>query len=99
MTSAAKNQDQKHPQEKGDRAIVNRLKQGEPNDYNLAELARLRIRYGNFPGARDIKRDLELILNQWGLTEDQLYEKTCQIHGTGQVYKSRLTEEEQQDWS
>ncbi len=99
MTSAAQNQDQKHPQEKGDREIVDRLLHGEPNAFNLAELARLRIRYRNFPGARDIQRDLELILRQWQLTEEQLYEKTRQLHAAGQAYQRRSKGEEHQDWS
>ncbi|CCQ61037.1 hypothetical protein CWATWH0401_1305 [Crocosphaera watsonii WH 0401] len=52
-------QDQKHPKEKGDRLIVNELLVADPTDYNLAELARLRIRYGNFPGARQLTQDLD----------------------------------------
>ncbi len=91
-------QDQKHPQEKKDREIVNRLLQGEPDAYHLAELARLRIRYQNFPGAREVQRDLDLILKQWQLTEAQLFEKTRQLHATGQVYQRRQGEQ-QQDWS
>lgn len=94
---AALNQDQKHPQEKSDRQIVNRLLQESPTDLNLVELARLRIRYHNFPGARDIQRDLELILKQWQLSEAQLYAQTRQIHESGQVY--RRQGQDQQDWS
>ncbi len=50
-------QDQKHPQEKSDRLIVNELLLADATDYNLAELARLRIRYCNFPGARQLSQD------------------------------------------
>ena len=39
----------------------------------MAEVARLRIRYRNFPGARDIQRDLDVILQQWDMTEDELF--------------------------
>ena len=99
VTSAEKLQDQQHPQEKGDRALVNRLLQEEINDLNLAELARLRIRYLNFPGAREIQRDLELVLQKWQLTEEQLFAKTRQLHAKGKVYQRRTTEENRQDWS
>ena len=99
MTATEKLQDQQHPQEKGDRAIINRLLQEEVSDLNLAELARLRIRYLNFPGAREIQRDLELLLQKWQLTEEQLFEKTRQLHAKGKVYQCRTTGEKQQDWS
>jgi hypothetical protein len=99
MTSATSHQDQQHPQDKGDREIVNRLLRGDANSYNLAELARLRIRYRNFPGAREIQRNLDSLLVRWQLTEEQLYETTRQLHATGQVYLRRGQGEEQQDWS
>lgn len=89
--------DQQHPLWSSDRAIVNSLLSGEPTDYNLAEAARLRIRYQGFPGARDIKADLDKILQQWSLTEDQLFEKTRQIHALGQVYRGRGSNRD--DWS
>lgn len=93
-----KTQDQKHPQQKRDREIVDRLLEEEANDFNLAELARLRIRYQNFPGARDIQKDLDLVLQKWQLTEMTLFERTRQIHLKGQVYKKRFGDEAQ-DWS
>jgi len=65
---------------------------------NLAECARLRIRYQNFPGAREIQRDLDLILEKWQLDEASLWAKTRQLHSHGQVYQIRQSEE-QQDWS
>jgi Protein of unknown function (DUF3288) len=98
MASPHQTQDQKHPLEKPDREIINRLLQEEPTDYNLAELARLCIRYHNFPGARETQKDLEFLLNKWQLTEATLFEKTRQIHLKGQVYKKRFGDE-QQDWS
>lgn len=91
-------QDQTHPQEKGDRAIVHRLLQEESTELNLAELARLRIRYRNFPGARDIQNDLDSLLGKWGLTEAQLYEKTRQIHAQRRAYQRR-GDNRQEDWS
>lgn len=82
-----------------DRQIVNSLMSGSPTDYNLAELARLRIRYRSFPGARDIQTDLDKVLQLWGFTEADLYQKTRQIHAIGQVYKTRSSKGEAEDWS
>lgn len=91
-------QDQKHPQEKQDRETINRLLRGEATDFHLAELARLRTRYLNFPGAREIQRDLNLLLQQWQLSEEQLFAKTRYLHQTVKVYQ-RKRDEDQQDWS
>jgi hypothetical protein len=90
-------QDQQHPLWSRDRQIVDSLLSGEPTDYNLVELARLRIRYRGFPGARDIQSDLETILKQWKLTDETLLEQTRQIHANAQVYKGRGSKRE--DWS
>lgn len=98
MAAPKQTQDQKHPQDKKDREIVNRLLQEEPTEYNLAELARLRIRYQNFPGARETQKDLDLLLDKWQLTEATLFEKTRQIHHKGQVYKKN-SDKNQEDWS
>jgi hypothetical protein len=94
---AQEQKDQQHPLWSSDRQIVNALLDGEPTDYNLAELARLKIRYKGFPGARDIQTDLEKLLKQWNLTEEALYGKTRQIHQTTQVYKGRGAKRD--DWS
>lgn len=99
MTSASENKDQQHPQWRNDRAIVDSLLAGQPTDYNLVELARLRIRYRNFPGARDIQTDLDKVLQLWGFTEADLYQKTRQIHAIGQIYKTRSSKGEPEDWS
>ncbi len=97
--SPASDRDQTHPLEKKDRQIVKQLLQEEPNNRNLAELARLRMRYQGFPGARDIQQDLELVLDRWQLTEEELYQKTLQIHSQSPVYKTRNESKDQQDWS
>ncbi len=89
--------DQQHPLWTSDRAIVNSLLSGEPNDYNLSELARLKMRYSGFPGAHDIKDDLEKALKRWGFTEEALYAKTREIHLAAQVYKGRGAKRD--DWS
>ncbi len=90
--------DQQHPQAATDRQIVNSLLTGEPTDYNLAELGRLRIRYQGFPGARDIQADLEKVLQKWGLTEATLHEKTRQIHAN-QIYREVRGRRNDEDWS
>jgi len=94
------NVDQKHPQNKKDRTTVDELLkvQSTPSDRDLVELARLIIRYRDFPGARDIQRDLQVVLNTWELTEEQLYIKTRIIHAGGMVYR-RTPTGEQQDWT
>ena len=87
MTENKKLQEQKHPRYTIDRGIVDVLLKEKPSDYNLTELARLIIGYRGFPGAKDIKRDLLVILNLWGYSEESLFEKTRQIHAAGQVYR------------
>lgn len=89
--------DQQHPLYSGDRQLVNSLLNEQPTDFNLAELARLRIRYRGFPGARDIQTDLDKILEKWQLTEEELFNKTRQLHQTAQVYRGRAAQRE--DWS
>lgn len=89
--------DQQHPLWSTDRQLVSSLLGAEPTDLHLAELARLRVRYHGFPGARDIQTDLDKILNQWQLTEAQLFEKTRQIHAAAQVYRGRTSKRD--DWS
>ena len=98
MASAAENKDQQHPQEKQDKEIVERLLREEPSDRNYAELARLRIRYCGFPGAREIQRNLDAVLQRWKLTEEQLFELTRRLHATGRVYRSSSSQG-QDDWT
>jgi hypothetical protein len=98
MSDSHGNKDQQHPLYNRDRPSINILLAQEPTNYNLAELARLRIRYQGFPGARDIQQDLDTILQQWGLTEAELFEKTRQLHDVGGIYQSRGKREEE-DWN
>jgi hypothetical protein len=93
------NQEQKHPQAQRDRAILDNLLQSQPNDLLLAELGRLIIRYRGFPGAREIQQDLGRILDRWQLTEEELFDKTRQIHSTGNIYRQKGKGEAQQDWT
>ncbi|PSB04545.1 DUF3288 family protein [Merismopedia glauca] len=91
--------DQEHPQAKRDRQVVSQLLQSEPNPYQLAELARLRIRYQQFPGAKDIKADLDLVLKNWSLSEAQLLAKTRQIHAQSSIYQEQKLEGDREDWN
>ena len=87
--------EQQHPQATSDRQILNQLLAAPiPTDYQLAELARLRIRYHGFPGARDIQTDLDRLLQQWHLTEEQLFEQTRLLHAQRAVYKQVETQQE-----
>lgn len=97
MASNAESKDQQHPLWSNDRQSINSLLDAEPTDFNLAELARLRIRYCGFPGARDLQADLDRILQQWTLTEAALFAKTRQIHAEGHVYQGRNNQRD--DWS
>ena len=93
------NNDQQHPRERRDRPIVDRLLEStsNPTDIQLVELARLRIRYQGFPGARQLQQDLDKLLQQWSLNEEELFARTREIHARGNVYKRGNDGEE--DWS
>jgi hypothetical protein len=95
--AAQQSTDQQHPQWQTDRQVVNQLLGAEPTDYNLAELARMIIRYRGFPGGRDIQADLAKILKQWSLTESVLFERTRAIHAQAQIYSVRSNKRE--DWN
>lgn len=90
--------EQQHPQYNQDNTTVASLFQEGPTDINLAELARLRIRYQGFPGARDIQAKLDQIMQLWELNEEELFRRTRAIHEVGGIYESRGKKEEQ-DWS
>ena len=89
--------EQQHPLWYRDYPIVLQLLQSEPTDYNLAECARLRVRYQGFPGARDLQGDLDKVISRWQLSEAELFERTRNIHAGGKVYRSN--EGDQEDWS
>jgi len=89
--------DQKHPQANSDREVVDRLLKNGISDLNLVELGRLLIRYRNFPGARNIQTDLNQLLQEWNLTEEQLYQRTRKIHAESNIYRSK--QEDRDDWS
>jgi hypothetical protein len=92
---------QRHPQEKIDRVIIERLLESDPQEpMALAELARLRIRYNGFPGATDLQANLDRILVEWHMTEAQLFAKTRQLHNTEPIYQVKAKKyQEQEDWN
>ena len=98
MTIQPSNKDYLHPQYKKDRALLDSILAGSPDKLNMAELARLRIRYDGFQGARDIQRDLDKALEQWGLTESALFEKTREIH-QGEMVFTPTWIKKGEDWS
>lgn len=89
--------DQIHPQYFTDRQVIDDLAKTDPSDRNLADFARLRIRYRGFPGARDIQADLEKVLERWQLTEEELFEKTRQIHATTRIFNTQ--NDGRDDWA
>ena len=107
---STESKEQIHPQYKRDRKTINewlierkKTEEGEEtkelkeiSDRGLAELARLKIRYRYFPGARDIQNDLDEVMKEWKLTEESLYEKTRKIHAKGKVFREEGNE--QDDW-
>lgn len=95
--SASLQKPQQHPQASQDRAISQRLLTEPATDLNLVELARLRIRYQGFPGAENIKADLDQALLNWELSESELFTRTRQLHQQGGLYKPRSTKKD--DWT
>jgi len=93
--------EQQHPLYATDRAVLDELmaqaRENPPSDWVLAEVARLRIRYQGFPGAWDLQQDLDQILEQWGLSEEELFARTRQIHAHGQVYDRSFSTRD--DWA
>jgi hypothetical protein len=59
---------------------VNRLLAAErPEDGDLVDAARLLARYSGFPGAYDVRDDLQRALRHWGLSQDALQARTRAI--------------------
>lgn len=98
MADIQLNKDYLHPQYKKDRDTLNTILAGAADKTNMAELARLRIRYDGFQGARDIQSDLDKALANWGLTEDELFAKTRELHKTETVFTPTWIKKGE-DWS
>lgn len=86
-----------HPREAQDRLILERLLQEGISDYNLAELARLLIRYDGFPGAEKNRELMAELLEKWQLTVEELFERTRAIHARGGIYK--VGSNKREDWT
>lgn len=83
--------DLKHPQYAKDRQIVERILQEAKHDsvpdWVLTEVARLRIRYIGFPGAHDLQQNLDRVLQEWQISEEELFARTRAIHQRGVIYE------------
>jgi hypothetical protein len=91
--------EQQHPQEQSDRQILEQITEGIPTPENLAEVARLLIRYQNFPGAQGVQEKLATIMQQWDLNKEALFAQTRKLYSDGQLGNQRLRGDETQDWS
>jgi hypothetical protein len=98
MANDAQNFKQIHPLEHLDGPTLDRIKAEGPTDLNLAEVARLRIRYEGFLGADRVQERLTELLSLWKLTPDELYAKTRAIHARGNIYRQRNDTEEGSSW-
>ena len=76
--------DQSHPLHASDRDTVDRLLAVEaPGDDHLVDAARLLMRFEGFPGAQDIRDDLERLLRLWNLDREALHQRTRAIWAAG----------------
>lgn len=77
-------EEQSHPLHAIDRQCIDRLLAAEnPADEHLVDAARLLMRYEGFPGAVDLRDDLERVLRLWGLNRQALQERTRAIWAAG----------------
>ena len=77
--------EQTHPLYGTDRDQVDALlgHQGDPGPEQLTVAARLVMRYGDFPGADDIKQDIQKVVAGWGLDSKSLNARCRQIWASG----------------
>ncbi len=75
---------QNHPLYPVDREHLNRLlSKNIPNNDDFILLARLLIRYEDFPGAKDLKMDMVKTLENWGLSREELNKTTKRLWSKG----------------
>ncbi len=73
-------EEQNHPLYSIDREHIDRLLAKElPEDADIVDLARLFIRYEGFPGASDLKDDMNKTLVLWGISKDSLNSRARKI--------------------
>ena len=76
--------EQSHPLHAIDRQVVDALLAARtPGDAQLVDAARLLSRYDGFPGAADLRDDLERVLRLWGLDRTSLRARTRAIWAAG----------------
>jgi hypothetical protein len=76
--------EQRHPLHALDREVLDRLLAAEiPADEHLVDAARLQSRYEGFPGADDLKQDLQRVLRLWKLDRQTLQARTRVIWAAG----------------
>lgn len=69
-----------HPLDHIDRPIIERLLSSEwPDDEDLVNLARLRMRHRSSRIAPDLAKALDRVLEQWKLSEAELFSRTRTI--------------------
>ncbi len=75
---------QNHPLYSTDREHLDFLLSKEkPNDQDLIDIARLFMRYEDFPGAEDLKLDMQKVLKLWELSKEELHRATRKIWEKG----------------
>jgi hypothetical protein len=75
---------QSHPLHAIDRRTIDGLLAVEvPGDDHLVDAARLLNRYDGFPGATDLRDDLERVLRFWQLDRDALRQRTRKLWSSG----------------
>ena len=75
---------QNHPLYKIDRELIDGLLcQDEPDDHAITTAGRLFVRYNGFPGAKDIKADLDECLIKWGMDRSELNSRCMKIWHSG----------------
>lgn len=75
---------QNHPLYAQDRAITDRLlAAAKPDQQDIVDAARLLTRYDAFPGADDIRFDLDKCLQGWNLTRSELNRSARTIWESG----------------
>jgi hypothetical protein len=76
--------EQSHPLHAIDRQVIDQLLAAAiPSDAHLVDAARLLHRYRGFPGASDLKDDLERVLRLWGLDQGTLQQRTRALWSGG----------------
>jgi hypothetical protein len=76
--------EQSHPLHAIDRQVVDALLAAKvPGEAQLVEAARLLSRYDGFPGAADLRDDLERVLRLWGLDRASLRVRTRSLWAAG----------------